>query len=90
MKNLQKRVQIPELISIASKTFNLTYDENEAVSSKERITELCQHLNGVKAEYFNECVDQILQGFDIFKENLKARREKNENLSERNITSNSA
>ena len=45
------------------------------------IEELCNSLGAVKAEYFTTCIDRIVQGFDIFKEDLKAKRQRNDNLS---------
>ena len=55
------------MIAVSHKTFNLAYDEN--LSSYEMIEE----LGAVKAEYFTTCIDRIVQGFDIFKEDLKAK-----------------
>jgi len=77
--NTRKRILIPDLIAVSNKTFNLAFDEN--LSSYEIIAELCNSLDGVKAEYFTTCIDRIVQGFDIFKKNLKAKRQKNDNLS---------
>ena len=79
MVNNKKRILIPDLIVVSNKTFNLAYDEN--LSSYEIISELCNSLYGVKAEYFTACIDRIVQDFDIFKKDLKAKRQKNDNLS---------
>ena len=79
MVNTRKRILIPDLIAVSNKTFNLAFDEN--LSSYEIIAELCNSLDGVKAEYFTTCIDQLVQGFDIFKRDLKAKRQKNDNLS---------
>ena len=62
--NTRKRILIPDLIAVSNKTFNLSYDEN--LSSFELIAELCNSLDGVKAEYFTTCIDRIVQGVDIF------------------------
>ena len=67
------------MIAVSHKTFNLAYDEN--LSSYEMIEELCNSLGAVKAEYFTTCIDRIVQGFDIFKKDLKAKRQRNDNLS---------
>ena len=77
--NIKKRILIPDLIAVSNKTFNLAYDEN--LSSYEMIEELCNSLDTVKAEYFTTCIDRIVQGFDIFKKDLKAKRQKSDNLS---------
>ena len=53
MVNTRKRILIPDLIAVSNKTFNLAFDEN--LSSYEIIAELCNSLDGVKAEYFTTC-----------------------------------
>ena len=69
----------PDLIAVSHKTSNLAYDEN--LSSYEMIEKLCNSLGAVKAEYFITCIDWIVQGFDIFKKDLKVKRQRNDNLS---------
>jgi len=41
-------------MAISNKIFNLKYDET--LSRYEIITELCNTLDDLKAEYFNECI----------------------------------
>ena len=62
------------MIAVSHKTFNLAYDEN--LSSYEMIEELCNSLGAVKAEYFTTCIDRIVKGFDIFKEDNGQETEK--------------
>ena len=42
---------------------------------------MIEELGAVKAEYFTTCLDRIVQGFDIFKKDLKAKRQRDDNLS---------
>ena len=76
MVNTRKRILIPDLIAVSNKTFNLAFDEN--LSSYEIIAELCNSLDGVKAEYFTTYMDRIVQGFDILMKDSKAKRQNND------------
>ena len=75
LSNMEQRIQIPRIIKLASKAFDLSH------SDKNEIHLLIDCLDGNKSEMYREFRNEIAEGYKLFINNFAAENSRNETLS---------